>query len=126
MDYKLFKKELACRYCKFLCGLESIKSQQMIMLALPKYACKKYKAYYNIRKKSIFEGFGCDRDILKILIKYLSMQPRYSIKSSVNVSTSLVVKILNKCIVLMSSIEISANKLGGPLNIVQIDEMTEL
>ncbi|KCZ73981.1 hypothetical protein H311_05058, partial [Anncaliia algerae PRA109] len=40
-----------------------------------------------------------------------------------DVSNSLVVKVLNKLLNLIPVTGFSANKLGGPLNIVQIDEM---
>ncbi|KCZ80231.1 hypothetical protein H312_02381, partial [Anncaliia algerae PRA339] len=124
MDYKLLKNEFACIYCKILCAFRNYKKSpdEYGWRCLNK-DCKKYKFYYSIRKESFFEGFSCNiREIIKILIKYVSRQPRYSIKSSVDVSNSLLVKVLNKLLNLIPVTDFSANKLGSPLNIVQIDE----
>jgi hypothetical protein len=58
----------------------------------------------------------------KIIIKYASKQPRYSIYLSVDVSNNICEKIILKLVSKMRPPEFSHNKLGGPGSIVQIDE----
>ncbi|KCZ77887.1 hypothetical protein H311_01095, partial [Anncaliia algerae PRA109] len=85
--------------------------------------CSKNKSYFNIRTDSFFEGFICEfKVVLQIVTKYACRQPRHSIKSSLDVSDSLIVKVINKISNLIPSTDFTSKKLGGPFKIIQIDE----
>jgi hypothetical protein len=81
------------------------------------------KVLYSIREKSFFENFNTSIvDILRVIVKYATKSPRYSIIEGSDISKQTISKIINKLVSMMKPPDYLTNKLGGPGLIVQIDE----
>ena len=78
-----------------------------------------YKKYVSVRNGSFFEHFNLfNIEIFRILIRYGTRCPRYSIIEYFGVSKNTVLKIIRKLILLMPPPNFANNKLGGQGQIV--------
>ncbi|KCZ81119.1 hypothetical protein H312_01485 [Anncaliia algerae PRA339] len=124
MQEKFIKKEILCENCTTT--LKFVPSKR----AIDKFAwrcmlvtCLSYKKYTSLRKFSFFDNLNLQfKDILFILIKYACKQQRYQIISGIDHAKKTIYKVLKKLTLKMPKTDFSANKLGGPGVIVQVDE----
>ena len=85
--------------------------------------CRHYKKYYNVRIGLIFEDVKLDiLTILRIYYKYSTKQSLTSIQTTMNINIKLVRRVMSLMLIRISVPDFSANKLGGPGKIVQVDE----
>ncbi|KCZ80230.1 hypothetical protein H312_02380 [Anncaliia algerae PRA339] len=124
MELNFLKKENICKECKVYTKFYSHKrSFDNYAWRCMNKKCRKYKAYFNIRTDSFFEGIKIHfKDILRVILKYACSLQSFMIKKSLDISGNTVDKIIKKLIHKIPEQDFRNNKLGGPGFIVQIDE----
>jgi hypothetical protein len=86
-------------------------------------SCHFYKKYYSLRTGSFFDNFALNfKTIIKVILKYVVRQPRYSICLSIDIATRTVKKIIDKLVSLIKAPNFENSKLGGPGCRVEVDE----
>lgn len=125
MDKQLLKKEVFCLCCNQPQKLvKHTRTIDFYAWRCMTRTCTAYKTCKSVRSCSFFDGFRVDlKIIIRIISKYCSRQPLYSIKNAIDgVSKCVVEKVIAKLVSYMPEPDFSENKLGGPGKIVQIDE----
>ena len=118
------KREINCLCCSGFNKLVPYKkSPDAFAWRCYSVACPKYKEYISVRKDSFFEHLGGSLvQIMKIIIKYATRTPRFSIIDAITMKKKFVLKVIDKLILLMPVTDFCNNKLGGPGINVQVDE----
>ncbi|KCZ79033.1 hypothetical protein H312_03583, partial [Anncaliia algerae PRA339] len=81
------------------------------------------KYYETLRKGSFFEGLTTSfLTTLKLLIRYATKCPRYSMQEYFDLNKNTILKIIQKLVERIPSVDFSSNKLVGQNKIIQIDE----
>ncbi|KCZ77900.1 hypothetical protein H311_01083 [Anncaliia algerae PRA109] len=124
MDNGFLKKEMFCQICNHALKLVPYKrSKDELAWRCMHKICSRYKLYTSIRSNSFFDQFDTSLGvIIRIIVKYSTRQPMYSIKNSMSVGERTIERVIKALIAKIPSPDFSSNKLGGPRKIVQIDE----
>ena len=123
-ELKLLKREVLCGACGISMSIRkrNVKMDKYAWRCINKI-CNNYKNYTSIRIGSFFESFRLEiKFILRVVLKVISKQSRYSINEYFGNKLTSIKKIIKKFYLLILEFEVGNNKFGGFGNIVQVDE----
>ncbi|KCZ76670.1 hypothetical protein H311_02327 [Anncaliia algerae PRA109] len=118
------KKEILCDQCNLTLKMTKfVGVKDEFSFRCMNNKCRLYKKRTSIRKFSFFENINIDLlSIFKVIIGWCVDQPIHSIKKKLQLHPTTIRKIIGKLIDRIGTVDFSDNKLGGPKQIIQIDE----